>query len=227
MPADEAHDVLPDSNGGGEEGRSTFTLEFVNMNASSKAERQRNQKVIRSTAMKNFRRRQQSQRTQAKEASKAIVEVQYQPLPQRTIVKDVSNRGGGKEPKDEAPQPTEIKKEQNTDRQEVSSQAMDDWISQTAFTDAWPGAQTLWSDYNDGDQVVQDVEPIQVDSGLSYPESNNSFQLVSPATMLVGGRIDPFRIYPIDYVGPHIHELVDHCESPPCKKRTPLPGSLT
>jgi hypothetical protein len=197
--------MVLDSNGGGKEARLLFALEFVNMNASSKAEKRQNQKVIRSTAMKNFRRRQQSQRTQAKQASKTGSEMQHQPPTQRTRAENTRNKEGGNDGKQES---TEVEREGDPDVQEASSQPMDDCTLQTAFTDAWPGSQTVCSDYNNED--YGDSEAVQVESSLTCPASNDSF---SPATILGGGRIDPFRVYPAAYVGPHVHELIDHCES--------------
>lgn len=34
----------------------------------------------------------------------------------------------------------------------------------------------------------------------------------SPISPLGAGRVDPFRTYPVDFTGPHINEIMDHCE---------------
>lgn len=208
MPDDEAQSVSPDSSGGGEEGHSILTLEFVNMNASTKAERQRNQKVIRSTAMKNFRRRQRSQREQAKEASTTVTEAHHQLLSQQTSANDTSKKNNGKESESSGSPTIEAKTEQDSDS--VSSREVRDWISKMAVTETRSESQDVCSDYNDGDETVQAV---QAESSLSYPAANKSSFVGSPMTLLGGGRIDPFRIYPSDYMGPQVNELIDHCES--------------
>jgi hypothetical protein len=223
MPVEATHTVSA-SSGGGEESRPIFTLEFVNMNASSKAEKQRNQKVIRSTAMKNFRRRQQSQRAQTKEGNKTLVEVQHQVLPQRIRVQETSTRDDEKETKDKNPEPTEIKIKDEPEVQGVSSQEMDDWISQTSFMEPWPRSQTIHSDFTGGDEDVEDVD---IETSLSYSPPNNFFLLGSPSNLLGGGRIDPFRVYPAGYVGPHVNELIDHCESRSLAEIEPLVRIIT
>jgi hypothetical protein len=195
MPANEAHAIL-DGTGRAEEDRPSFCLEFVNMNTSSPAEKRRNQLVIRSTAMKNFRRRQQSQRTQAKEAS-------------RIKEKEMANKEDGTDHKE---QYKEARKEWNQDPQDVSSEAVDDWISQTALTEPLPESRTSSSNQNDS---TWDIDFLQVESSRT---SNDFFALSSPLTHLGGGRIDPFRIYPTGHVGPHVHELIDHCEFCPFPK---------
>jgi hypothetical protein len=190
MPADESQAAIDGTVRA--EDQSSFCLEFVNMNTSSLAEKRRNQMVIRSTAMKNVRRRQQSQRTQAKAAKEAS-----------TIKdKEISDKedGIGHNGQHEA------RNEWNQYPQDVSSPAVDDWISQTAFTELWPESQTSSSNHNDS---TWDIKISQVES---IPTSNDFFALGSPLTLLEGGRIDPFRIYPTGYVGPHVDELIDYCE---------------
>jgi hypothetical protein len=205
MATDKAH-VNLDGNGG-KEGRSVFCLEFVNMNASSRAEKQRNRKVIRSTAMKNFRRRQQSQRTQVKDASRTNSEIRRNHLAQRTKEKEVGNKEDGEEQKE---QDICIKEEFNLNLQNASSLAIDGWMFETTSNEWWFESRTVSSSkHNEG---LWDSEALQIESNPSHPTSKDFFTLNSPLTVLGGGRMDPFRIYPEEYVGPHVHELIDHCE---------------
>lgn len=203
MATDEAYVTL-DGNGG-KEGRSVFCLEFVNMNASSQAEKQRNQRVIRSTAMKNFRRRQQSQRTQ--DASRTDSEICRNHLAQRTKEKKTSNKEDGEEQKE---QDIYIKEGFNQDLQDASSLVADGWMFETTSNGWWLDSRTVSSSkHNEG---LWDIEALQMESNPSHPTSKDFFTLNSPLTVLGGGRIDPFRIYPEEYVGPHFHELIHHCE---------------
>lgn len=90
--------------------------------------------------------------------------------------------------------------------QDLPSLAVDDWIPQTAFTKALPKNQTSFINYDDG---TWDIEISQVES---ISTSNDAFALSSLLTLLGGGRIDPFRVYPAGYEGPHVNELIDYCE---------------
>jgi hypothetical protein len=194
MPADESQAAL---NGTvrAEEDRSSFCLEFVNMNTSSLAEKRRNKMVIRSTAMKHFRRQQQSQRAQVK-AAKEASRIKDKEISDKV---NVTCHNGQQE---------EARNEWNQYPQDVSLLAVDDRIFQIAFTELRPESQTSSSNHNDNDGTC-DVEVFQIERN---PTSNDFFALGSPLTLLGGGRIDPFRVYPTEYVGPHVHELIDYCE---------------
>jgi hypothetical protein len=192
MPAHNSQVAL-DGTVRAEEDQSSFCLEFVNMNTSSLADKRRNQMLIRSTAMKNFRRRQQSQRTQAK-AAKAASKIEDKEMNDK---EDITGHNG---------QCEETRSEWNQYPQHLPSPAVDDWIPQTAFTEPWPKSQTSSSKHDDG---TWDIEISQVESISS---SNDFFALSSPLTLLGGGRIDPFRVYPAGYEGPHVNELIDYCE---------------
>lgn len=206
MAATEAQVVL-DGNAG-DEGRSLFCLEFVSMNASSQAEKQQNQWVVRSTAMKNFRRRQQSQRTHAKEASRTNSERRPHRPPKRIKEKEIRNKEVGTEHKE---QHNDVEEGSSQDLQDASSQAVDDWSFETSSHGSWLENQAASSNHNEG-LWDSDSEVLQVESSPSHPTSNGFFALNSPLNILGGGRVDPFRIYPADYVAPHVHELIDHCE---------------
>lgn len=199
--------------GGGEESRSVFCLEFVNMNASSQVEKQRNQKLIRSTAMKNFRRRQQSQQRQAKEASRTNSEIRPNHLRQRIKEKKISNR---EDEEDHKEQHSDIKEEFDPDLQDASTKAVDDWIFDTTSKGSWVESQTAASgNHNEG---LWDSKARQFESSRSHPTWNDFFLLNNPLNVLGGGRVDPFRKYPVGYVGPYVHEVIDHCKSRPFPK---------
>jgi len=208
MPVDEPN-AIPDGDGDGDgngkESRPAF-IEFVSMNASSHADKRRNQKVIRSTAMKNFRRRQQSQRTQASEASRKNRVTGPHQLPKRTKGKGKSDEEDSTEHKE---QHSNIKEEFQQDLQEVLFQAVDDWATETASDGSWLESRSATDNHSEGHW---DNETLQVERSPRHPTLNNLFASNSPLNVLGGGRIDPFRIYPEGYVGPHVHELIDHCK---------------
>jgi hypothetical protein len=190
-------------------GRPLFCLEFVSMNASSQAEKQQNQKVIRSTAMKNFRRLQQMERTRAKEASKTNSELRPHQLPKLTKEKEKNNKEDSRGHKE---QRNDIKEESNQDLQDESSQAADDWIFETSSHASWLEGQAASGNHKGG---LWNSEAMQADGSLSRATLNSLLTLNSPLNILGGGRVDPFRTYPAGYGGPHVHELIDHCELQP------------
>jgi hypothetical protein len=192
MPARDSQ-AAPKGNVRAEEDQSSFCLEFVNMNTTSLADKRRNQMLIRSTAMKNFRRRQQSQRTQ-EEAAKAASKIRDKEM------NDKEDRTGLNE------QYEETRNKWNQCPQNLPSPVVDDWIPRTAFTEPWPESQTSSSNHDNG---TWDIEISQVES---ISTSNDFFALSSPLTLLGGGRVDPFRVYPTGYEGPHVNELIDYCE---------------
>jgi hypothetical protein len=53
-----------------DEGQLLSNVEFVNMNPASQAEKEMNQRVVRSVAMRSYRQKQQSQRRKDEEAKK-------------------------------------------------------------------------------------------------------------------------------------------------------------
>lgn len=201
MPPDEAH-TASDSNVTEVEARAAFCLEFVNMNVSSQAEKQRNQKIIRSTAMKNFRHRQQTQRIHTKEVYRMTSEIGPQHPPQRIKRRHTSKDTDGTV---HGGQCKKIEDECSQDPRNASSQAMDDWISQSPLSEPWHESQAISTEYGDS---PQNSEASQFEVTV-----NNFSAIGSPMTLLGGGRVDPFRVYPVDYVAPHVHELIDHCES--------------
>lgn len=204
MPGSRAHSVDGDS--GQEESRPSLalTLQFVSMNVSCKAEKERNQKVIRSTAMKNFRRRQQSQRIHGKEVSKTSGETGQSP--RRVREASTSDNTSVKNLKQ---LPSKVKKERDIIPDEEPSQAVESSAPLSAFPKPWPEGQEISCSNVYYGPLPNEVD--YIDCSQSDLSSNDSFSLGSPVTLLGGGRIDPFRVYP--YSSPHVHELIDHCES--------------
>jgi hypothetical protein len=182
------------------------------MNVSSQAEKQRNQRVIRSTAMKNFRHRQQSQRIYTKEVWRMTSKIGPQHPPQRTKRRHTSNDGDGKVHEG---QRKKIEDKCSQDPRSASSQAMDDWISQSSLSEPWYESQATSTEYGES---LWSSEVSQVE--ITW---NDFFTTGSPMTLLGGGRVDPFRVYPVGYVAPHVHELIDHCESKSSSVQTTFP----
>ena len=204
--ADAEAQVVPDGNAE-EQGNSLFCLEFVSMNASSKAEKQQNRWVVRSTAMKNFRRRQLSQRTHTKEASRTNSEVRPHRSPKWSKEKKIRNKEVGAGHNE---QHSDIKEESDQDLQEEPYPVVDEWIFETTSHGSWFERQAASGSHNEG---LRDSEALYVESTPSYQILNGFFALPSPLNFLGGGRVDPFRRYPGEHVGTHVHELIDHCES--------------
>jgi hypothetical protein len=185
--ADDEELAASNSDGSKENNRPSLGLQFVNMNASSQEERQRNQKVIRSAAMRSFRLKQKLQQKEAKVGSCA----------QGVLSK-----------KQQSPK---SKSGKDLDENYTLPRQNNGWLSE----DASSGSSMLGS-------VSPPTKGIDDDFALGRPfrsatpcslSSRNSPLIGSPISPLGAGRIDPFRIYPVDFTGPLVHELIDHCKS--------------
>lgn len=169
-------------------------LEFVDMNAASAAERKRNQKVIRSTAMKSFRRRQKSQRQEAGiekiEQKERSLEVETERKPcSSNIKKPVS--GNSLAPAAGQPQ---------INLSDISLPVQLRWSS---TSDGSGGGEGSPQDESGGVQIkVLKEQDVEIASALNEPRSQ-----------LGAGRIDPFCRLPIDVNSlPHAPRLLDHCK---------------
>jgi len=161
-------------------------LQFVSMTPASQAERQQNQRVIRSAAMKTFRREQRLEReAKTKEVSqrkrRGAVEV-------RPKMKDLAQ-----------------------DSSPSSSSSSDGGISSS---DTW--WQKDKSPFPSISRPSSEGGPDSKLSGrielLGKEKAQSASPLGSPTSVLGAGRVDPFRRYPIEITGPHVHEIMDHCE---------------
>lgn len=161
-------------------------LQFVNMTPASQAERQRNQKVIRSAAMKTFRRDQRLER-----------EAKSKQVSQRKRRGAVEVRPKMKDPGQES--------------SPSSSNSSDGGISSS---DTWWQEDML--PFPSISQPSSEGDPDSKLSGsvvlLGKEKAQSASPLGSPVSVLGAGRVDPFRRYPIDITGPHVHEIMDHCE---------------
>jgi hypothetical protein len=169
----------------------TFNLQFVNisMNATSQEEKQRNQRVVRSAAMKSFRRKQKSQRIQEKAGSPSN-RMSHAEKPLSNSKKD--------RPPDTfrtSPGPSE------------SSSSSEDLAPEAP----WPTSNSPILSGFDIDLGIE--EALQVGT-LSAQSSQGPSAVTTPGINRLGaGRIDPFRIYPVDVTGSNVNELIDHCKS--------------
>lgn len=145
------------------------------MNVASEIEREQNRRIIRSTAMKSFHRKQHLQRTlkAGGMASESIGGVEVwsglQPVP-------------------------------DTYGQDTLTLSHTGWSADEAVLEPSMPA-TLPSNITD-------------DTGLELSDSRrhkNGVNLGSPTSWLGAGRVDPFRIAPID-ISSRDNELFDHCE---------------
>jgi hypothetical protein len=183
--SDGAHDV-GERDGGKASGRPAFNLEFVNMNLVSKAEKQRNQKLIRSTAMRSYRQKQQLQRTKEEEAKS------------RTIARGLQPRSESK---------TDDHSDAHNQLLGSTNACSSDEVHLSDFS--WLLSPSSSSDHSDSDSGIG--ESPRSDT-LSSVRPRDFFPDISPVTPLGAGRIDPFRISSVD-TSLYIHELIDHCKS--------------
>jgi hypothetical protein len=175
------------SDGGQETSPPLFKLEFVNVNVASEEEKRRNQKVIRSTAMRNFRHKQSQQKPKEKDKRSKVVINNHKSLISTSITKF------------------------SLDAQDQSSQSTND-ISEATFLKA---SQLI----NGSPVSINSNELSGLEWTLCRPSSRAMSITSSPSTILGAGRIDPFRIQPVD-VASNIDELIDHCEFGPIRNRS-------
>lgn len=160
-----------------------FTLEFVNVGAVSQAEKERNQRLIRSTAMRSFRRRQQSERSRKGEgSSKDSAKATCRP---------------------------KSRKSSQSDEKSVSPTPSTDLSSETTFSEvSWLMGVTS----NDQKADYFTFADLSRNKSSSSQSSSAPSIVDSPVTPLGAGRVDPFRMLPVE-ASSHINELIDHCES--------------
>lgn len=165
-----------------------LNLAFVNMtNVASQAEKERNRKIVRSTAMKSFRRKQNSERhgeemgkgkrkdkiTAVGRGTSSSIDASL--LPSRGLL--LPGRFGARVRQSDGSSPSSSSSDSNTG-EEIR------------------GIETAQNDPS----IDQDL---QVAAARS-----------SPRTMLGAGGVDPFSDYPVDMNNTsHVPELIDHCES--------------
>lgn len=187
-------------------GRPSFNLEFVNMRPTSQAEKQMNEKVIRSKAMRSYRQKKQMQRTKDEEARTRNRERAVQP---RSCPNN--NHSG-------------------TDLQRPETSPS--WTSEVDFSDSsWlvrashprnlrgidsgfeasPRSASPFSNNSDLDPIA--LGELPQSNALTDLNSGDFTPTISPITPLGAGRIDPFRMSSSD-TGLNMHELIDHCRSP-------------
>ena len=187
MSSDEALAIVS-SDGVNDEGPRALILEFVNVGAVSQAEKQRNQKIISSTAMKSFRRRQQSERSMKGEGSS------------KDTAKPKSHR-------------SKFTKDSQSDEQEASTSSYTGLSSDVSFSEV---SRLLGGSSNDRKVDYFAFVDSNRSQGLSSQSPRAPSIVNSPVTLLGAGRVDPFRMLPGDTgsqsTGPGINELIDHCK---------------
>jgi hypothetical protein len=197
MSDDEA---LASGNSDGGQGTSPplFKLEFVNVNVASEEEKRRNQKVIRSTAMRSFRRKQSQQKLKEKDGRSKVV------INNDKSLISTSVRGLSLDAQDLSPQSPQ------------SPQSTSD-ISEATFLEV--SRLLNGSRFSINCNELSGLEWPSPTGTLSCPSSRTMSIASSPSTILGAGRIDPFRIQPVD-VASNMDELIDHCEFCPTRKRS-------
>ena len=181
-------DLLVSSN----EKKGAMDLQFVSMNPSSQLEKQRNKKVIRSMAMKSFRRKQTSQKAQEKTG--IVRELRKNipilcPRPNDNVVADAAIG---------EPSPW------MNNLEDLPSDAS--W----SFHPSLSSRAASNIDESDSVSILNESTP---EPRFLRDFSTPVMSIIgSPITPLGAGRVDPFRIYPVGGKS-NIPELFDHCES--------------
>ncbi len=174
---------------GGSRG-AVLDLQFISMNPASQAEKQRNRKIIRSTAMRSFRQKQSSRGAPSKSTTSSqttTVPLQFELFPK--------SRGS-----------------YQADSQDWSANGFsgkEDSFSENSWLPLSPPSESSSKDGSGGKALaLSESRPRTNGSGASR---TNSMVLGSPVTPLGAGRVDPFRVYTVD-LGGQIPELIDHCK---------------
>ncbi|RFU27625.1 hypothetical protein B7463_g8700, partial [Scytalidium lignicola] len=182
--------------GGTDEGQATarlpiptvfHSLEFVDMNAATHAERERNRRIVRSTAMRSFRQKQKQKQQREMEIG----------VPQQANVNvDVNTRNN-----------TEIETIAPDDLTLVPENYFldDPWIT-TTYTD-WP--EPFRSDFDSSGFITGVTEQNESGDSIFSKQPSPVSTIGSPLSLVGQGRVDPFRIENVN-VDLHFHELMDH-----------------
>jgi hypothetical protein len=224
MNNDRAH-----ANGDGATGKASgqllFSLEFVNMNVASKAEKQMNQKVVRSVAMRSYRQKQQFRRTKEEEAK---IRNRTRAVQPRSESKGDNHSTAHSTVHSKAPGSSNawtsgvnisniswlVSASPSTNLSDIDSgfePSLEGASPSTNLSDIDSGFEpslegaSLSGNHSDGDSASGESPQ---SNALSDPRSRD----ISPISLLGGGRIDPFQMSSSD-TGPYIHELIDHCKS--------------
>ncbi|KAH7419574.1 hypothetical protein BKA64DRAFT_651173 [Cadophora sp. MPI-SDFR-AT-0126] len=174
------------------ENKGGMDLQFVNMNTTSQLEKQRNKKVIRSMAMKSFRRKQTSKKAPEKTGNVrevsggSSVPFSSQLGPQAYSLLDVVT---------EEPSPYMARVE------DLSSETSPSFYTSLSSRSCSNNGESDSASGFDENSLQR-----RLPSHLSTPIPS---MISSPITPLGAGRVDPFRIYPVGGKS-NIPELFDH-----------------
>jgi len=171
------------------ESPSQSKFEFVNVTPASEAERERNQRVVRSAAMKTFRRQQQIEKQQTEGRKKGEKKKRPQIAPAH--VKELSFRNVDPGARNAYPADINFYSMQHNARspsRSTSSGSSDNGLEDWGFND-----------------VRQSVPSASVHT--------QDFLLKSPPSPLSDGHVDPFKVYSVDLTGPRVKEIIHHCKS--------------
>jgi hypothetical protein len=190
------------------------------MNVASKAEKQMNQKVIRSVAMRSYRLKQQFQRTKEKEAKSRTTARAVQPKQSNHSEAHPQTPGSSNSWTSEvdffditwlvsASPSSNLCDIDSGFEASLGSASPSSNLSHTdSGFEASLGSVSLSSNPSDLDSASGESHQ---SNALSDPRSRDFTPIISPITPLGAGRIDPFRMSSSEN-GPYIHELIDHCK---------------
>lgn len=165
-------------------------LHFVNFSTSteSREERQRKQKLVRSAAMRNFRKQQKVERTKAQAMGPTDA---------------ISSGNRSSSLFKLAKRPSDL--HESTPVLNVPS---DGNISTTSFQDSV-------SPTPDQTETLCNISKSQISRRSNGQTSKPLYrkELISPRIDRLGsGNLDPFDLYPVDIGGPKVNELLGHCK---------------
>ncbi|KAK0099539.1 hypothetical protein ONS95_000264 [Cadophora gregata] len=166
-------------------------LQFVSMNASSPLEKQRNKKIIRSTAMRSFRRK------------KTPPKVQEKP----TLVREVS-QDGAVLISSQSSLNYNSRLDRTIENPYISTNGTE-FPSNTSWSYPTSDSSRPCSNNGESNSVSVSDEENGLERRLPDHSPTPSSITGSPISPLGAGRVDPFRIYPVGGKS-NIPELFDH-----------------
>jgi hypothetical protein len=192
-------------------------IEFINEHTASETEKQRYRRIIRSNAMKSFRRWQLTQH-------------KVNPKPRLLVEDNRESKGEFSPPRQQGPHvdflPTpKIGKEPSDNLMNLTFGAIPtDTLSSCAATNPDDDCLFLKSKVAVRGRGSIASLPLNATCQSSQSAPSQSW-VVSPITTLGASRIDPFRVYPMVQVDAYVHEMTDHCQYPHSQIR-PFTGLL-
>jgi len=196
-----------DDGDSGRVGGVLLNVEFVSMNAASQTEKQMNQRIVRSVAMRSYRQKQQFQRTKDEELKKRNRSRIVQPRMESIESNHSPN----------SQEPFQTLESDNAASSDVDLSGVSSLVSTS------PSREVSNTDFGFEPTLESGLTPrsyTNFDSAFGQISHSNALSdlrlrasplVISPITPLGAGRIDPFQTFS-SKIGSHVQELIDHCK---------------